>query len=1207
VSEASPHRPAGILAVAAKVPAPVAAFSLVYVATCWIGAMSLLLGPSWVRESYVYLSGADMPQLAARDVLVDLVLLNVAACVLLAGWLAATRLLPRAAAADLASRDAPGIPGESAGRVVWTLLGLSLVYLVIRFATTDALRGLDAWGDYDRFLEGRRSVTEALSFPDFVIAYSILPLLVGAAIADVVVKPWPGRRRALTIAGLLALLLLVSLALFQKRSLFVGLLTVAGVVLLHPRARALLAAFASQRRRGFAAAAGTLAAGYGVYLALLVAPVVSDTLSPVGQDPSPIVSLDFGAGTSGWHTAGEFVNAGAVMRMASGRFGPGLSVRAAEPLEGVTYATGVTARGRSAWEFTVAVYAPEPTDVTLLIGDDAVDAAVTTVRAGPSWRSARVQWTPLREVPEVKLALRATERARFIVDDVTLRRLTPAPPSAPDPSLIVDATFDKSHRAWSSAGEFLAAGARKRSVTGFRGKALEVTGARRLQGVSYSTGERAVPGETWTLQVRLRGRPDRPVTLLLGRDRRDPAIMEIEPSRQWKSHRLVWRPTHPVERVQLAVRTVGATAFALDDVTVRRSRPDTSLLVAASFEKGGEGWNKAGEFLNAGSRRRITQGHSGRGLEVIAAAPLEGVSLPTGATADSSHAYVFSARLRARVPTRVELLIGRDLERPGVRTATARPEWQQISLVWVPHRSIPDIATAVRLLGRGSVTIDDVKVRSVALARRATSAGVVLDSRFEQEASSWSPAGEFVIAGAHTSTADGERGAGLAFEASKALQGIAAPTGVKARAGQTWHLSVWLRADDASQATLLLGRDRVDSEVATVPVSPQWRRYTLIWRPDRAVPVHAAIRMDDPGRLVVDEIRLGRILPHRGLVIDADFETSPTGWTTAGEFLLAGSRVDQGEGLHGRALRVATERSLQGISYRTGQSVPARSRWRLTAFLRSRSNTPVQLAVGRDLRSVGIGTFKLDTHWRRYAVPWTANDALTDLRLAARTTRRGSFEIDRVQLRRFPRAPAGSSRGGGGLPLGVGLYFAPRGLGVTFPRPGELDPKRPGVALGLYALLGPVTRTSGPAVAYPAIFPNRRPYYPVDLGLDAVGIGVAPDDNRTSFEEMFPGSPRSGTNSVPFMFTLYSQGGVLIALLGALLTGAAWRVSWKLCGDGRCNSLETAWAGALVTVFGVFIAGDSVRNSLLAYYGLLWPALFVLLVALVRRISRLRS
>ena len=378
---------------------------------------------------------------------------------------------------------------------------------------------------------------------------------------------------------------------------------------------------------------------------------------------------------------------------------------------------------------------------------------------------------------------------------------------------------------------------------------------------------------------------------------------------------------NPGDRVQVAVRAIGPGAFALDDVRVRRRAPDSSRLVDADFQEGVAGWNTAGEFLKAGARRRTSQGYSGRGLEIVAAAPLEGVSLPTGTTADPAHAYEFSAKLRAPAPTRVELLLGRDLKRPGVRTVTARPGWRQTSLLWVPDRSGADIAAAVRLPSAGRVTIDDVEVRRISLAARSSDVGSVLDSRFEQKSSTWSPAGQFVIEGARTSTAEGERGAGLAFEASRSLQGISAPTGVTARVGQTWQFSAWLRADDTRQATLLLGRDRMDSEVATVPVSPQWRRYTMLWRPVRSVPVHAAIRMDQPGRLVVDDIRVGRLIPQRGLVIDADFETSPTGWTNAGEFLLGGSRVDAGEGLYGRALRVTPQRSLQGISYRTGHSV----------------------------------------------------------------------------------------------------------------------------------------------------------------------------------------------------------------------------------------------------------------------------------------------
>ena len=389
---------------------------------------------------------------------------------------------------------------------MWILLGVSGAYLAVRFAATGAIQGLAAWADYDRFLQGRRSVTDALSFWDFVTAYSILPLLIGAAIADLLLRPWRWPRRVFAIAGLLGLLLLVSLALFQKRSLFVGLLIAAGVVLLHPGARAVLAALASQRRRTLAAAGGTLAAAYALYLALLVAPVVSETLDPAEQDPSVVVSVDFSSGAGGWLTAGEFVNAGADRRVAAGRVGQGLSVSAAEPLEGITYASGATARARSAWEFTVGIYAPKPTDVTVLVGDDAVDTAVTTVRAGPSWRSARVRWTPLREVEQVKLALRATEAARFRVDDVTLRRLTPKPRTRPGPLTCLGRHVRPRSRRLVGRGRVSRGRGTQASHRRVPGQGARSHGdAAALQGVTYATGERATPGETWTLRARLRG------------------------------------------------------------------------------------------------------------------------------------------------------------------------------------------------------------------------------------------------------------------------------------------------------------------------------------------------------------------------------------------------------------------------------------------------------------------------------------------------------------------------------------------------------------------------------------------------------------------------------------------------------------------------------------------------------------------------------
>ena len=47
----------------------------------------------------------------------------------------------------------------------------------------------------------------------------------------------------------------------------------------------------------------------------------------------------------------------------------------------------------------------------------------------------------------------------------------------------------------------------------------------------------------------------------------------------------------------------------------------------------------------------------------------------------------------------------------------------------------------------------------------------------------------------------------------------------------------------------------------------------------------------------------------------------------------------------------------------------------------------------------------------------------------------------------------------------------------------------------------------------------------------------------SSFKLLFP-SVSAGTNSVPFMFGLYSEGGLVIALVAAVVVGMAWRLAW---------------------------------------------------------------
>src|SRR5438874_1094130 len=82
-----------------------------------------------------------------------------------------------------------------------------------------------------------------------------------------------------------------------------------------------------------------------------------------------------------------------------------------------------------------------------------------------------------------------------------------------------------------------------------------------------------------------------------------------------------------------------------------------------------------------------------------------------------------------------------------------------------------------------------------------------------------------------------------------------------------------------------------------------------------------------------------------------------------------------------------------------------------------------------------------------------------------------------------------------------------------------------------------------PAVEYPAIFPDRHPYYEPDLGLDLIGAGTAADDNKVVWNQLFLHQP-GGNTTVPYMFAFFAQGGIGVALLGSLLVGLLWRPLW---------------------------------------------------------------
>jgi hypothetical protein len=148
-------------------------------------------------------------------------------------------------------------------------------------------------------------------------------------------------------------------------------------------------------------------------------------------------------------------------------------------------------------------------------------------------------------------------------------------------------------------------------------------------------------------------------------------------------------------------------------------------------------------------------------------------------------------------------------------------------------------------------------------------------------------------------------------------------------------------------------------------------------------------------------------------------------------------------------------------------------------------------------------------------------------------------------------------------------------------------------SVALFAMWSPLTRSSICALVYPVVFPRWHPYYRFDVGLDILGWGRMPDDNLVVYRYLWPDHHR-GSVAAPFHVVLYSQGGLLTAILGALLVGAALAAGWVVVGrseprPGVCTSL---WGGLVLTL-GVFLAIDSLRNSLVVSYGLAWGLIAV--------------
>ncbi|MDC1311138.1 hypothetical protein N8Z26_01615 [Burkholderiales bacterium] len=157
-----------------------------------------------------------------------------------------------------------------------------------------------------------------------------------------------------------------------------------------------------------------------------------------------------------------------------------------------------------------------------------------------------------------------------------------------------------------------------------------------------------------------------------------------------------------------------------------------------------------------------------------------------------------------------------------------------------------------------------------------------------------------------------------------------------------------------------------------------------------------------------------------------------------------------------------------------------------------------------------------------------------------------------------------------------------------------------------YAILAPMTRTSLPAMHYPLVFPEERAYYGFDFGQDILGFGGMPDDNLVIWKRMYPNMP-GGSAGAPYQFALYSQVGVVWALVLCIAVGAALGVMWQVMLADDISRVWRSLMGSVVLLFSIYAAIDSIRGSLLSSYGLIWPWLFISLVFFIGHLFNRRQ
>ena len=231
---------------------PLAIFGAVYVLTCLIGAIVLIVNYRPFVALWEYFSGTTEPVLSGAQLAISATLLLIPPLLLAAGYWLGRRIPIRTGARGSALASALRRPTSGiAAQVIFYLLA---AIGVTSLARAGSFAKLDSWLSYQAWVDARWSAFASMSFFEFVNLYTFVPL---AAAWCALVTPGGNPRREAVRWAPLVISILLTLALFQEKAALIVLILVLSAFLLDLSRRR-----PSLVRRGVMLGVASLTLGY---------------------------------------------------------------------------------------------------------------------------------------------------------------------------------------------------------------------------------------------------------------------------------------------------------------------------------------------------------------------------------------------------------------------------------------------------------------------------------------------------------------------------------------------------------------------------------------------------------------------------------------------------------------------------------------------------------------------------------------------------------------------------------------------------------------------------------------------------------------------------------------------------------------------------------------------------------------------------------